>query len=291
MSTVNEKLKNALTQIPRSSALYPQEWQKLPDAPETLYALGNTALLSERKFTIVGARQTPANAVKIGAQIAKDLSENFVIVTGTADGGDSAAIEGALQGSGKILCVIAGGFSNLPQGNLPLLRQVAKKGLLLSPHPFETEVRSYSYEYRNKLLATLGEGVLVLGAGEKSGSLITAKYAKSQNKPVFALPYPPGSSTGAGCNELIKKGGFLTENSVDILGRFGINLKEQKKQAIALTQDEQKLYETLKNEGEGHVTELATKAGIPPFKARGVLSALEVKGLIVALGGNCYAIV
>ena len=78
------KLEEQLVSIAESSPLYPKEWRGLPDAPKTLYAFGNTELLKTRKFTIVGSRKTPANALKLGAQIAKDLSEVFSVVTGTA---------------------------------------------------------------------------------------------------------------------------------------------------------------------------------------------------------------
>lgn len=275
--------------IQKDGTLYPIGWKHLSDAPETLYAIGDIQLLKERIFVVVGSRRTPAQALKIGAGIAKDLSSEFVIVTGTADGGDGAAIEGALSGSGKIICVLAGGFSAIPQGNLPLLKRVAEHGLLLSPYPYETPVRSFSYEYRNKLLAAMGEGVLVLGAAEKSGALITAKYAKQLKKPIFALPYAPGSAAGEGCNALIKKGGYLTENAADVLSVFGIEKNERQK-AVALSPDEEKLYEALRDFGEGHIGELALRAGIPAFKARAVLSSLEVKGLAVSLGGNRYAV-
>ena len=253
-----------------------------------VYARGNIALLRERKFTVVGARRTPAPALKLGARICKELSNGAAIVTGTADGGDGAAIEGALSGGGKVICVLAGGFSAMPQANIQLLGEVAKRGLLLSPYPYETEIRAFSYEYRNKLLASLGEGVLVLGAAEKSGALITAKYAMAQGKPVFALPYFPGSAAGEGCNKLLKTGGILAECSSDITTRMDIKT-EEKTRAVVLTADEEKLLSALKTLAEGHASELAAAAGIPPFKVRAVLSALEVKGLVTALGGNRYA--
>lgn len=279
--------KNILS-IQKDGALYPTAWKTLADAPETLYAVGNIQLLKEGKFTVVGSRRTPAFALKIGAQIAKDLSSAFVLVTGTADGGDGAAIEGALAGSGKIICLLAGGFSAIPQGNLALLKRVAERGLLLSPHAYNTPVRSFSYEYRNKLLAALGDGVLVLGAAEKSGALITAKYAKQFKKQIFALPYAPGAAAGSGCNQLIKDGGYLTETAADIFDKFGVEIT-QTQPTVSLTADEEKMWTALKDMSEGHLTELASKAGIPPYKARAVLSALEVKGLAVALGGNTFA--
>ena len=277
-----------IVEIPISSPDYPAEWKSLPDAPSVIYARGNIALLRGRKLTVVGSRRTPAPALKLGVRICKELSEAVTIVTGTADGGDGAAIEGALSGNGRVICVLAGGFSALPQASLQLLNEVAKRGLLISPYPYETEVRSFSYEYRNKLLATLGEGVFVLGAAEKSGALITAKYAMAQEKPIFALPYFPGSAAGEGCNKLLKTGGILTENALDITTRMGIKT-EEKKRVVTLTADEEKLLTALKTLAEGHASELAAAAGIPPFKVRAVLSALEVKGLVTALGGNRYA--
>jgi DNA processing protein len=253
-----------------------------------IYARGDIALLRGRKLTVVGSRRTPAPALKLGARICKELSEAVTIVTGTADGGDGAAIEGALSGSGKVICLLAGGFSAIPQGNLPLLKRVAEQGLLLSPHAYDTPVRAFSYEYRNKLLAAIGEGTLVLGAAEKSGALITAKYAKQMQKLIFALPYAPGAAAGAGCNALLKQGGILTENAADVLEKFGIE-KTQETPKATLTADEEKMYEALKDMSEGHLSDLAAKAGIPPYKARAVLSALEVKGLAVSLGGNTFA--
>lgn len=281
--------KKNLIEIEFSALDYPSEWKDLQDAPKKLYALGDISLLRERKFAVVGSRRTPQNGLKLGLEIAKSLSQAFVIATGVADGGDTAAIEGALQGSGKVVCLLAGGFSALPQYNLTLLERVIKNGLILSPHPFETEIRAFSYEYRNKLLAKLCDGVLVLGAGEKSGALITAKYAQAYRKPIFALPYPPNSSSGAGCNGLIKRGGYLTESAQDIAEKYGVDLTE-KKQELTLSNDERKVYEILR-EGEAHVTELAAGTGIPVFRLRAMLSALEVKGIVVSLGGNRYAAV
>lgn len=285
-----KNLKSALTEIPKTSPEYPKEWLALSDSPEKLYALGDVRLLSARKFAVVGSRRTPTAISKFGIELCKELSYSFVLVTGTADGGDSAVIEGALSGSGKAICLLAGGFSALPQGNLALLEKVAKRGLLLSPYPFETETRAFSYEYRNKLLASLCEGAAVLSAGEKSGALITAKYAEKYGKPVFSVPYSPNSAAGTGCNALLKKGARLIECAADVLQVFGIEKDSVRKQ-IALSQDEQKLYQALQDLGESHISALSQKSGVAAFKARAVLSALEVKGLAVGVGGNRYTIV
>ncbi len=285
-----QTIRNRTVEIGRFSPQYPSEWNSLSDAPERVYALGNLSLLSEKKFAVVGSRRTPQNALKLGEDIAKALSERFVLVTGTADGGDSAAIEGGLRGSGKIICISAGGFSALPQYNLSLLEKVLSRGLLLSPYPFETGVRAYSYEYRNKLLAKLSCGALVLGAGEKSGALITANYAKEEGKPLFALPYPANSFSGCGCNALIKGGARLTESADDIFDAYGLEKREETKELL-LSAEERRAYEWLKDNLSAHITEIAAATGIPVYKIRSVLTALEVKGAILSTGGNGYTVV
>ncbi len=286
-----QSIREATAEISLSDPVYPPSWKGLSNPPQTLYAVGDATLLRTKKLAIVGSRRTPVAALKVGREMAKELSETFTLITGTADGGDSAAIEGALQGSGKIICLLAGGLSALPQANLPLLDEVAKRGLLLSASPFDTPVRPFSYEHRNQLLAKCAVGVLVLGAGEKSGALITAKYAVQYKKPVFALPYPPNAAYGCGCNRLIKEGGYLVESAADILETYGIVREEKKQAKISLTPDEEKIYLVLKEVHEAHVNELAERCQTPVFKLRGGLSALEVKGLVVALGGNRYAVI
>ena len=283
----DKRLQNKIVSIPRGDKLYPKAWENLDDAPETLYAVGDLSLLTKRKFVVVGSRRTPVNAMKLGETIARELSSRFVIVTGAADGGDTAAIAGGLP---KVICILPGGFSAISQANLPILERVANDGLLLSLHPYETPVRTFSYEYRNKCMAALGEGVLVLGAGEKSGALITAKYAQEFSKKIFALPYPPNAASGVGCNLLIKNGGYLTENAGDVFAVYGMDDTQTQKR-IELSSDEEKLYNVLRENAEGHVNELAAATGMPVFKLRAVLSALEIKGLAVSLGGNRYSVV
>ena len=157
----------------------------------------------------------------------------------------------------------------------------------MSVNPYDAPIRNYSYERRNKLLSACAEGVLVISAGEKSGALTTASYGQALKKPVFALPYPPDDVTGAGCNALIKKGAYLTENLIDISSHFGINLKEQNF-SVSMTEEERKVYEHLLARGETHVSELARTLSLPPFKATALLSKMEVKGLVVPVGGNKY---
>lgn len=266
---------------------YPAGWATLADAPICLYAKGNLALLKERKFAVVGSRRTTEGAKKLGTQITKELCAQFAVVSGSADGGDEAAVKGGLLG-GKAICFLAGGFASMPKEN-PLLPAVEKEGLVIAACPFNTPVRVYSYEYRNKLLAALCEGVLVLGAAKKSGALITAKYAKTFEKSVFAIPYAPSVVAGEGCNGLIKEGAYLTENAEDIFARYGY--EKPQKVAPVLTEFEQKIVDLLAEVEEIHISELSTRLGVPTFKLTATLASLEVKGAVVKLGGNRYALV
>ncbi len=288
--TDEKGLKASLVEVERGDPAYPAAWRELPDAPERLYALGDISLLHKRNLAVVGSRRTPTNALKLGREIIKELSQKLVIVTGVSDGGDSAALEGALSGSGRVICLLAGGFSALPQTCLALLERVAAIGVIVAVHSFETPIRVYSYEYRNKLLAKLADGVFVLGAGEKSGALITARYAKGYGKRIYAFPYPPNSTSGCGCNQLIKAGAALVEGARDIAQGYGIEWKESGRE-VKLTAEEAQVYAALCDLLEAHANELAAKAGIAVYKIRAVLSSLEVKGVITAIGGNRYAIV
>lgn len=283
--------KKGVTPIPFPSEHYPKALKALSAPPLVLYAKGNLSLLEEELFCVVGSRVTPDLTMKTGKAIAKDLSLRFTLVTGSADGGDSAAIEGALSGSGKIVCIPAGGFAHLPKSNLALFKKVEQSGLIVTLHPEFTPVRNFSYEKRNEILAALSRGVLVISAGEKSGTLVTANYASKAKKPVFALPYPPENPYGKGCNALIKEGAHLTETAEDIFKKTGVEPLLKKAALPALTQTEALLYGVLEKEIECNLSLLSEKTGIPAYLLTGTITALEVKGLVVKTGGNNVSIV
>ena len=188
--------KENIQEITKQSSLYPKEWLQFPDAPQTLYAIGNVELLRQRKFTVIGSRRTPSSALKLGAEIAKTLTAHFVVATGSADGGDMAAIAGGMA-SGKIICLLAGGFSAITQSALSVLEDVANRGLLLSPHEYDTPVRNFSFEYRNKLLAALGEGWVA----EETWAIAlycAVRYINSPEQAIIASVNHDGDSDSTG---------------------------------------------------------------------------------------------
>lgn len=274
--------------IGMSAPQYPEELRQMLDPPFMLYCRGDVGLLGKRKFAIVGSRHTTAPVMKRTQEFARAIARSFVIVTGLADGGDTAALTGALEG-GKAIVVLAYGLDHVYPGcNRALLKRAEQSGLVISEYAPHEPPAKYRFPWRNRILAGLSEGVLVVSGGEKSGTRITAERAYEYGKDVFAFPYEPGVPSGVGCNALIKEYAKLTDNLVDIGDAFGINLSETEE--IVLTGAERAVFEILR-EGEAHVTEIAQKSGMKPYELPIVLTALEMKKLIVNCGGNRWAAV
>lgn len=266
---------------------YPEELKATDDAPLVLFGAGNRALLKKRKFCIVGSRSTPSWAESVARRISQELSEKFVIVTGIAEGGDRAAIDGAI-GSGNLISVLPCGLDECyPAAHYALKEKIRKNGLLLSEYPLKEKARPYSFYARNRILAGMSEGVLVVSAGEKSGTFITAGRALDYGKDVFAFPYNVGARQGVGCNALIKKGASLVADSEDILSVYGF--EKEKKTQVALSSEEEKALNVLREAGELHIAVVAERAGLKIYEASAALSSLEIKNLAVKAGGNRYS--
>ena len=274
-----------ITCITFSSDAYPEELRQTADPPLVLYAAGRTELLRERKFAIVGSRRTPPAIMKMAERFSSELAEHFVIVTGLAEGGDTAAALGALE-SGRLICVLAYGFDHVyPESNRNLLACAKQKALVLTEYPPDEGPRPYLFPARNRIIAGLADGVLVVSGGAKSGTRITADFAYEYGKDVFAFPYAPGSAAGEGCNALIKDYAKLTDNLVDITAAFGINLTEAEE--IELTEAERAVFSVVQD-GEAHVSQIAAKCGLKAYELPAILTALQMKKLIAPCGGNRY---
>ena len=264
---------------------YP-EALKAADPPIVLYGVGRRELLKERKFCIVGSRLTPPWAAKRGQALSERLSGRFAIVTGLAEGGDLAAIRGALP-SGKLICVLPHGLDECyPAAHASYKEEIRKKGLLLSEYLPAEKTKKYNFAARNRILAGLSEGVLVLSAGKRSGALMTAGYAAEFGRDVFAFPYSLGTAQGEGCNELIKHGAYLCTGEEDVFECYG--MAPQSKPQVPLSEEEARVLDVLQDGEEQHAAIIAERAGLQIYEITAVLSALELKGLAVKLGGNRY---
>ena len=175
-------------------------------------------MLYQKGIAIVGARDATQYGKKIAYNLAKELSEqNIVIISGLAIGIDSYAHKGSLE-KGTI-AVLGSGIDNIyPKENLELAREIIKnKGCIISEYPLGTKPERLHFPQRNRIISSLSDGVVVIEASKRSGALITAEFALEQGKEVFAVPGDINKKQSEGTNQLIKDGAILLTSATDIL--------------------------------------------------------------------------
>ena len=197
--------------------LYPSLLAELDDAPPLLIAKGNLALLDRPAVAMVGARNASAAACRFARSLAHDLGqEGLVVVSGLARGIDSAAHDGALETG--TAGVIAGGIDVFyPPENEARQKSLFERGLVLAEMPPGTEPRARHFPYRNRIIAGLALGTIVVEAAPRSGSLITARLATEAGREVMAIPGSPLDPRAQGCNRLIRDGATLVQNAGDVV--------------------------------------------------------------------------
>ncbi len=284
MKELDEKHIRAITYL---SSDYPKLLKEVAAPPLVLYVKGNVSLLSSICFGIVGSRKTLPYALKFAENMAQSLTDSGVtIVTGSAVGGDRAAILGALK-SGRIISVLAHGHDMIyPESNRELIEKVEKCGLVVSEYPPKAPARAWSFPVRNRIIAGLSRGVLIISGEKTSGARHTANYALEANRDVFALPYSIGIASGELCNDLIKNGAYLCDSQNDILDDLGIKKDEEKPQ-ILLEPQEELVYVAIKD-GADNVNSLIAATKLKIFEIAPIISSLELKGFVVRLAGNKF---
>ncbi len=202
-------------------ALYPRALAEMDDAPPLLTVIGDTRLLDRTMVAMVGARNASAAACRFARELAHALGrEGVVVVSGLARGIDSAAHDGAME-SGTV-GVIAGGLDVFyPPENEARQGAVATHGLLMAEMPPGTEPRARHFPYRNRIIAGLSQGTVVVEAAPRSGSLITARLAAEAGREVMAVPGSPLDPRAQGCNGLIRQGATLIQSASDVLEALG----------------------------------------------------------------------
>ena len=207
-----------IEEISINSKEYPQNFKNIYDSPKKIYLIGNKDLLYQKGIAIVGARDATQYGKKIAYNLAKELSEqNIVIISGLAIGIDSYAHKGSLE-KGTI-AVLGSGIDNIyPKENLELAREIIKnKGCIISEYPLGTKPERLHFPQRNRIISSLSDGVVVIEASKRSGALITAEFALEQGKEVFAVPGDINKKQSEGTNQLIKDGAILLTSATDIL--------------------------------------------------------------------------
>jgi DNA processing protein len=196
--------------------LYPRLLAEMEDAPPLLMAEGDLGLLERQAVAIVGARNASAAACRFARGLAHDLGgEGLAVVSGLARGIDSAAHDGALE-TGTI-AIIAGGIDVFyPPENEERQRAIGERGLVLAEMRPGTEPRARHFPYRNRIIAGISVGTVVVEAAPRSGSLITARLAAEAGREVMAVPGSPLDPRAQGCNQLIRDGATLVQTAADV---------------------------------------------------------------------------
>jgi len=275
---------------------YPKLLKEIKNPPEVLYYRGELNP-DEKCFGVVGTRMFSSYGKQVALEIAGDLAEaGLTIVSGLAPGIDTFAHTATVERRKRTIAVLGTGIderSIYPQSNLNLARKILETGgALISEYPPGTRGTQFTFPQRNRIISGLSLGVLVVEAKEKSGALITAEWAKKQQRLVFAIPGPIHSLNSKGCHYLIKhEVAKLIENANDILKELNLPAGRQvyQKGIIGETLEENLILKALEEEAL-YVDKIIEKTKLSAASIASSLAILEIKGKVRNLGGNIYAI-
>ena len=203
--------------------IYPQKLKEITNPPKQLYLEGNVQLLNENSIAIIGSRNCSENGKQLTRKFAYELSkQGLIIISGMAKGIDTIAHEETINAKGKTIAVLGSGFNNIfPKENSKLYKKILEnEGLIISEYAPEVQVQSKQFLERNRIVSGLSIGILVIEAGYRSGTSVTAKIAKKQSRKVFVLPHEINDKYGVGTNKLIQKGAMLVTSTKDIIENF-----------------------------------------------------------------------
>lgn len=273
---------------------YPTLLKKIKNPPAILYYLGEIKS-EENCFAIVGTRRYSSYGKQVALEFSGDLSESgLTIVSGLAPGIDTFSHQAAVERKKRTIAVLGTGLdekSIYPKSNLGLAERIIKNGgCLISEYPPETRGTKFTFPQRNRIISGLSLGTLVIEAKAKSGALITADYAFSQKRKMFAVPGQIYSSNSKGPNLLIKKGAKLVDNINDILQELNLPLQSKETEFIQSENKEENLILDVLKEEALEIEKIIEKTKLPAAAAASTISILEIKGRIKNLGNNIYAI-
>ena len=274
--------------------IYPYRLKNINDAPFLLFYKGNIQKLNENKSAaIVGSRKSTYYGKNISNLISRELSTyNINIISGLAAGIDGFAHKSCLDAEGYTCAVLGSGIDVIyPKKNTDLYNDIGRKGCLLSEYMPGTPPYAYNFPYRNRIISGLSDIVIVIEAGYKSGSLITANAALNQGKDVMAVPGSVFSEMSKGTNELIKDGAYVFTCTDDILYLLGIDWKKKIKNNVShinISADEQRVIKFI-GSTPVHIDNIIKLSNIDIKQLYELLFELQLKNEIICLAGNYYA--
>lgn len=275
--------------------IYPERLRNIPKPPKQLYVLGNEQILNEKSIAIVGSRVCTPEGAKIAEQFAKTLSKNGIcIVSGLAKGIDTAAHIGALKAGGKTIAVLGGGFNYIyPEENTNLFFSIIENGgAVISEYEENTQPASKRFAERNRIVSGLSMGILIIEAKHRSGTAITAEYARRQGRKIFCIPHSLEQKEGIGTNRQIKNGAKLVTTPEEIIEELNIKTEkiESREKVIEITNVPEEYLPVYKHISEKpiNVDELCKKTKLEISNVNFILTMLELEGYIEQLPGKYF---
>ena len=273
---------------------YPERLRQIADRPPLIYVGGKLPDENRPTAGIIGSRKCSEYGKSVAEFFAGELAARGIqIVSGLAYGIDAAAAAGSLNAASESYGVLGCGINICyPRENWPLYhRMKLGEGGVISEFPPDDDAFGFHFILRNRLIAGLSDVLMVIEAGEKSGTATTVGYALDQGKEVYALPGRITDPLGFGCNRMLKEGANVLTSPSDILEYFGMEegsvLKMGEKDLGKLNLHEKKLYGALSQKSQ-HVESLAVKCGFPLGETLSLLAGLEAKGYAVSPRGAYY---
>lgn len=268
--------------------LYPSLLKEIYNPPIGIYVKGTLPDDDIDKVSLVGARRCSRYGAGVTYQIAKDLGEaNITVVSGMAKGIDAMAHKGVLDGGGQTIAVLGCGVDICyPAENRELMENIAKNGCVISEYPPGTEPAPHHFPNRNRIISGLSKIVVVVEAGKKSGTLITADIALESGREVFVVPGNITSALSEGTNNLIKQGCPVVTESNDILFELGITYKEYEKQIFSkqlagkLSAEEKEIYDQILDKEPVLAETICRKLHKNIQEVQYILSLLEISGYV-----------
>lgn len=288
-------LKQSIQYVHRDSIPYSSKLRSISDPPIGLFVVGNAKLLNtpNKSIAIVGTRQPSSYGEEIAKTFARDLAlSGCTIISGLAIGIDSYAHRGALEAQGDTIAVLGCGVDNIPSSRAKLYKDIISSGgAIVSEFPPGTYVQKGFFVSRNRIVSGLSNGVLVIEGTDKSGTLITAKYAADQGKDVFAPPIPITSHLSQAPNILLKNGAKFVTTVQDILDEYKLHARTKDSQDILLdrSENEQIILSTLLTE-PGSPDELSRKTELSIVTILTIISILEIEGIVKKNQNGMYSI-
>lgn len=279
---------------------YPASLREIYDPPIVLYVKGRLAAGDKNAVALVGSRQTTYYGIETARKLAYQLAYTGVtVVSGGARGIDTAAHQGALSAKGRTVAVLGTGINIVfPAENRELFERIAEQGAVVTQFPFNRQADKQSFPIRNRIVAGMTLGTVVVEANLTSGALITAHFATEYGRQVFAVPGPITSPRSKGCHELIKKGAKLCESAEDILSEFEYLFPPSNRRpgtsetgvlpTLELSENEQKVLVALDVAEERSIDEVIRHSGLPSSTVSVALFGLEMKRLVRQLPGKMF---